>query len=44
MNQLAPTPGDSAPQLQLPTIDGDAFDLQHHRGKFVIVSFLRHAG
>lgn len=40
----APRPGDTAPQLQLPTIDGQPFDLAALGGRHVLVSFLRHAG
>lgn len=36
--------GDTAPQLRLPTIDGQSFDLAATWGRHVLVSFLRHAG
>ncbi|MBW3562844.1 MAG: peroxiredoxin family protein [Actinobacteria bacterium] len=40
----APSSGDPAPELALPTLDDDRFLLRAHRGRPVIVSFLRHAG
>lgn len=39
-----PRPGDPAPELRLPTLDGDRTDLRDLRGRPVLVSFLRHAG
>ncbi len=36
--------GDTAPQLRLPTVDGQSLDLAALRGHHVLVSFLRHAG
>jgi peroxiredoxin len=39
-----PKVGDPAPDLALPTLDGDEFRLQRLQGRVVIVSFLRHAG
>ena len=33
-----------APELSLPTLDGEWFDLRDLRGTPVLVSFLRHAG
>lgn len=44
MNDRPPAVGDTAPQLRLPTLDGDVLDLASLRGQFVVVSFLRHAG
>jgi peroxiredoxin len=44
MQSAPPRSGEPAPQLRLPTIDGQAFDLSAHRGQSVLVSFLRHAG
>lgn len=44
MKNAAPAVGDTAPQLQLPTLDGHGCDLTALRGQFVVVSFLRHAG
>lgn len=40
----APVPGDAAPSLRLPTLDGAVFDLRELAGGPVVVSFLRHAG
>lgn len=40
----APRPGDPAPELQLPTLDGGRADLRDLRRRPVLVSFLRHAG
>ena len=40
----SPDVGDSAPSLDLPTIDGARFDLSELRGTPVVVSFLRQAG
>ncbi len=40
----APTPGDRAPVLALPTLDDRTVDLAELRGRPVLVSFLRHAG
>ena len=37
-----PAAGDTAPELVLPTLDGEAFDLAEHGP--VLVTFLRHAG
>jgi peroxiredoxin len=36
--------GDPAPDLALPTLDGDQFLLERLLGRAVILSFLRHAG
>ena len=44
MTTTAPNVGDAAPDLQLPTLDGGAYDLRAAVGQFVVVSFLRHAG
>ncbi len=41
---LPPRAGDAAPQLVLPTLAGETFDLADARGRPVLVSFLRHAG
>ncbi len=40
----APSVGDPAPELELPSLDDDRFLLRAHRGQPVLVSFLRHAG
>jgi peroxiredoxin len=40
----APQVGQTAPILSLPTLDGRGTDLTALRGRFVLVSFLRHAG
>ena len=40
----APLPGEPAPPLALPTLDGEPVDLRGLRGRPVLVSFLRHAG
>ena len=37
-------PGDPAPQLALPALDGAIVRLEDLRGNAVLVSFLRHAG
>lgn len=39
-----PTVGSPAPPLRGTTLDGGHFDLADHRGRPLIVSFLRHAG
>jgi peroxiredoxin len=39
-----PVPGEPAPPLALPTLDGEPFDLRWLRGQSVLVTFLRHAG
>jgi peroxiredoxin len=44
MSPEPPRIGDPAPDLALPTLDGDDFRLERLRGRVVIVSFLRHAG
>lgn len=44
MRSAPPHAGDAAPPLNLPTIDGQSFDLAANRGQHVLVSFLRHAG
>ena len=36
--------GDPAPELKLPSLDGDEVSLEDLRGRPVLVSFLRHAG
>lgn len=36
--------GDPAPELALPTLDGDPFDLRQRNAPLALVSFLRHAG
>lgn len=38
------TPGDPAPELALPTLDGEPFDLRDRHAPLALVSFLRHAG
>lgn len=40
----APSPGDVAPSLQLPDLDGTPTSLRDLQGRPVLVSFLRHAG
>ncbi len=40
----AVTVGLKAPRLELPTLTGETFGLDHYRGRPVLVSFLRHAG
>lgn len=40
----SPRPGDPAPSLELPTLEGERFRLADHRQGPVLVSFLRHAG
>ena len=37
-------PGDPAPPLELPALDGAVVRLEDLRGAPVLVSFLRHAG
>lgn len=44
MRSASPQTGDAAPQLRLPTVDGQPFDLVTLRGQHVLMSFLRHAG
>ncbi|MDH4176774.1 MAG: hypothetical protein OEV72_04270 [Thermoleophilia bacterium] len=39
-----PRPGDLAPPLELPSIDGDVVGIADLRGRVVLASFLRHAG
>jgi hypothetical protein len=39
-----PAPGDLAPPLDLPLLDGGWLDLAALRGGPVLVTFLRHAG
>jgi peroxiredoxin len=39
-----PSPGEAAPELVLPTLEGGVFSLADTRGHPVLVSFLRHAG
>jgi peroxiredoxin len=39
-----PAPGQPAPDLDLPTLDGGRFRLADQRGHPVLVVFLRHAG
>jgi peroxiredoxin len=39
-----PEPGDLAPPLELPILDGGRLDLAALRGRPVLVTFLRHAG
>ena len=38
------SPGDPAPSLQLPDLDGTSTSLRDLQGRPVLVSFLRHAG
>lgn len=38
------TSGDPAPELALPTLDGEPFDLRDRHAPLALVSFLRHAG
>lgn len=40
----APQPGDPAPDLTLPDLDGEPHGLRDLQGRPVLVSFLRHAG
>lgn len=40
----APAPGDAAPSLQLPDLNGTQTSLRDLQGRPVLVSFLRHAG
>ncbi len=40
----APRPGDPAPPLALPALDGGSVRLEDLRGIPVLVTFLRHAG
>ena len=39
-----PRPGDPAPDLTLPDLDGEVTSLRDLAGRPVLVSFLRHAG
>ncbi len=39
-----PGVGDDAPRLELPALDGGTVRLEDHRGRPVLVCFLRHAG
>jgi len=39
-----PNPGDPAPPIDLPTLDGERFRLADRAGRPVVISFLRHAG
>ena len=39
-----PTPGDPAPELVLPDLNGELTSLRDLQGRPVLVSFLRHAG
>jgi peroxiredoxin len=39
-----PIVGQPAPELRLPTLNGQRVDLAALRGQRVLVSFLRHAG
>jgi peroxiredoxin len=42
---VPPSAGDPAPELDLPTLDGDGpLRLEDVRGRPVILTFLRHAG
>ena len=42
---MPPSPGDPAPELDLPALEGDGpLRLEDVRGRPVIVTFLRHAG
>lgn len=36
--------GNPAPELALPTLDGELFDMRHRDAPLMLVSFLRHAG
>ena len=40
----APVPGDAAPSLQLPDLNGAQTSLRDLQGRPVLVSFLRHTG
>ena len=40
----APQPGEAAPPLDLPTLEGGRVALTDLSGRQVLVSFLRHAG
>ncbi|MBW3578551.1 MAG: peroxiredoxin family protein [Actinobacteria bacterium] len=44
MGNDAPAVGDPAPPLIVPQLEGGDFRLEDHRGRPVLVSFLRHAG
>lgn len=35
----APNPGDPAPSISATTLNGEAFDLEDHRGKYVLLDF-----
>lgn len=39
-----PQIGDPAPPIDLPSLDGQRFQLADREGRAVVVSFLRHAG
>lgn len=39
-----PRPGEVAPDLSAPTIDGQTFDLRDRDAELAYVCFLRHAG
>lgn len=44
MSPSSLTAGDPAPELTLPTLDGEPFDLRQRHAPLALVSFLRHAG
>lgn len=39
-----PAPGDAAPELELPLLDGGSIALTELGGHVTLVTFLRHAG
>jgi hypothetical protein len=41
---VTPAASDPAPELALPALDDDPFDLRERDAPFALVSFLRHAG
>lgn len=41
---MTPAAGEPAPELALPTLDGERFDLREREAPLALVSFLRHAG
>jgi peroxiredoxin len=44
MTRRPPRVGEAAPELALPTLDGEPFRLERLAGRVVVLSFLRHAG
>jgi peroxiredoxin len=39
-----PKPGEPAPPIDLPSLQGERFQLADRQGRAVVVTFLRHAG